>query len=245
MRSGIIGALAVVVLASAPTAAQDFGGVWDVNVVSQGQALSDSLRIDSAKRTGRASSSRQLKFSAIPRQPVDADGRTASLRYAATAALKRDAMAGFLARVGANDPQQAAAVEEAFAGHDYDGIYAGVVRPFGLGANDAADSLTAYMILGWMIANGAGDPPRESVLAARSQVASMLLTDDRLSSPDVRAQLGEEFKILFVALHAGWQSARREGVLPAYADGVARMFRAQGGVDLRDLALRDGFVRRG
>lgn len=59
-----------------------------------------------------------------------------------------------------------------------------------------------------------------------------------------RAALAEELKLLFVTLHAGWQGARRGGVLQQYADGTAQLFKTQG-TDLRGLRLTEaGFVAR-
>lgn len=58
--------------------------------------------------------------------------------------------------------------------------------------------------------------------------------------------MGEEIVISFITLHAGWQSARREGKLQAYSDGVAAMFEKQTGNDLRALVLTNrGLEKRG
>ena len=60
-----------------------------------------------------------------------------------------------------------------------------------------------------------------------------------LSNPSTRAQLGEELKLLFVVVHAGWQGTQREETLAAYANGIAGMFQQFGGEDLRRVALTD------
>lgn len=101
--------------------------------------------------------------------------------------------------------------------------------------------LAAYMILGWMIVHGGQEPPPGAVGGARAQAAAAL-SDPRLASPDTRARLGEEFKILFVVVHAGWLSAQREGSLDRYANGLAEIFSKQDGLDLRRMGLgRAGF----
>ena len=174
----------IVILAAAfavtPTQAQDFGGVWDVGAVSSGQALKDSLQLDAERRgAGRVGSG--LALSDVARQSPSANARAASLRYAPTPALKREVLSAFLERVRADNPRNAEAAERAFAQHDYGRIYQGIVAPFGLGGNDAADSLTAYMVLGWMIANGEGDPSRSAVRAARGQVSCLLRSNHKLS----------------------------------------------------------------
>ncbi|MBC7945841.1 MAG: hypothetical protein H7X91_11400, partial [Burkholderiales bacterium] len=78
----------------------------------------------------------------------------------------------------------------------------------------------------------------------RAQVARSLAANATFANPHTRAELAEEMKLLFVTLHAGWQSARREGNLKPYADGVARMFQQFTGNDLRAMRLTErGFVR--
>ena len=66
-----------------------------------------------------------------------------------------------------------------------------------------------------------------------------LASDPRFSSPVARAKLGEEFKILFVTLHSGLQSAQREGKMQAYSNSIAQMIRAQSGRDPRARTLTD------
>ena len=118
------------------------------------------------------------------------------------------------------------------------------MRPFGLSADDAADALAGYTVLGWIIATGAPDPSAGAVRAARRQIAGRLGATPELRGPERRQQLGEELKISFVTLHAGWQAAHKEGNLRQYADGVAALF-ARSGVDLRSLVLTpDGFTAR-
>lgn len=82
-------------------------------------------------------------------------------------------------------------------------------------------------------------------MAVRGQVAEGLAANPRFKDPATLAALAEELKISFVTLHAGWQSARREGTLPTYSDGVAALFARNGGPNLRSLTLADdGFAKR-
>ncbi len=131
--------------------------------------------------------------------------------------------------------------------HDFGQIYAGLLAGTGLHRGDAADALTSYTMLGWMIANGQmATPPANQIAAARAEVARTVSTNPALATEAARAKLGEEVAILFVLLHAGWQSAQKEGKLSTYANGVATMFSRQFGQDLRAMDLTDrGFVKRG
>lgn len=164
-----------------------------------------------------------------------------AVRYSAPPALRQQVVSDFIERVRRHNPNNARLIQEQLAGHDYRQIYDGIVQPYGLAGDDAANALAAYLVLGWMIVHDGREPPRGAVGGVRAQAAAALL-DDRLNSSDMRARIGEEFKILFVTVHAGWQSARREGNLDRYAAGIADMFRTVDGIDLRAMQLSpEGF----
>lgn len=168
------------------------------------------------------------------------------LDYEPTAALRRQIEADFIARYARIDPQAAAGLAASFQQHDVEAIYSGIVGPLGLSSSDTGDIVTAYAVLGWMIANDADRPSTLSVRAVRGRLAARLAASGEMADPAARAQLGEELKILFVMLHAGWQDARREGRLADYRDGVAQLFRRQAGGDPRAIDLTDhGFQPRG
>ena len=107
--------------------------------------------------------------------------------------------------------------------------------------------LTAYTVLGWMIANGQKtQPPTSGILAVREAVAAGLAKNDKMTAPGVAASLGEELKLLFVTIHAGWQSAEKEGKTEQYANGIAAMFQKQSGQDLRGFTINEkGFAKKG
>ena len=179
------------------------------------------------------------------RGPVDPSAAAVNLGYRPTRMLQHDAETAMLRRLESRNPEAARVLAAQFAAHDFGRTYSGLVRPFGLRDDNAADIMTAYTVLGYLIATGAPDPTPASLQALRRRVAAQLARDPQFAAAS-RGQLGEEIKLLFVSLHAGWQSARKDGSLPAYADGVARLFAQQAGVDLRRVALTDqGFVARG
>lgn len=160
-------------------------------------------------------------------------GAVQGMAYPAPSAqFRKQQVADLLARASKTDPQSAAALRAQFSKSDYAPVYDGITRPYGLAGNDAASSLAAYMVLGWMIVHDGQEPSRAGLQGVRAQ-AAQALSDPRLSAPGMRARLGEEFKILFVTVHAGWQSARREGTLDRYADGVAQLFGQKNGMNLR------------
>lgn len=188
------------------------------------------------------------KLKTCPR-PADKGGtaaaRPVSLQYTTNRGLRGDVLTAFLARAAKQNPEGARQLRAQLERYDYNDVYRKLVLPFGLRDNDTGDSMAAYMLLGWMIVNGAGDPSAADVRGARDQMARALSKDARLSDWKRRGTLGEEFKILFVTIHAGWQAARQEKTVPAFADGLARMIRQQSGMDLRTLRLKGGFVSAG
>lgn len=167
------------------------------------------------------------------------------MRYAATASARRQALGDYVSRIASQNPAAAKAVSEQFSAHDMSKIYRGLTMPFGLRDDDVADLLTAYTVLGWLIATGAPDPSPADVRVARGQIAAGLAADRANTDLAMRAGLGEELKLLFLTLHAGWQSARREGNLRSYSDNVAAMLKEQTGRDLRGVRLTSrGFSGR-
>lgn len=166
--------------------------------------------------------------------------------YPVSASSHRLVAAEFTRRLRAKNLVAASQTEAQMRQHDFGQVYTNIVAPFGLRRGDTADAFTAYTLLSWMIANGRTDPTREQVAAARRNAAAVVSTNPALASEAARAKLGEEVTILFVLLHAGWQSAQKEGKLQAYSDGVAAIFKKQFGRDLRRLELTDtGFRDRG
>ena len=81
-------------------------------------------------------------------------GSEGSLAYTPTPTLARETLSGFVMRLRANNPQAAAALEQQLSQNDYSEVYQGLIAGTGLHDGDAADALTAYLVLGWMIANG-------------------------------------------------------------------------------------------
>jgi len=232
-----------------PARAQEISGVFNMgalaNTISMGATIKSECarareigqRVDpNTPWCGNAAGAQHPFARPMPGAALNTD-----MRYTASATLRREVLTAFINRVRGKDPKDARQIEAQFRQHDYDAIYAGIVRPYGLGGNDAASAQAAYMLLGWMIVHEGREPPSGSVQGVRAQAAAALSTG-KLSQPELRARLGENFKILFVVVHAGWQAARREGTLDRYAAGVADLFRNGDGLDLRTAQLtKNGF----
>ncbi len=202
---------------------------------ARGMAASQSAATTDVLRHTLGGVSRSLPRGPGLKSPISAPVAINRLQYLSTPATMQAALAAYLARARRTNPAAADAAGRALAGQDISRIYRAIVSSFGLRDRNVADAYTAYVVLGWTIANDGADPSPAAVRAVRDQLAVRIVSDPALArySP---AALGEEFKLSFVILHGGWQSARRQGGLNPFADGVARMFERQG-LSLRAVRL--------
>ena len=166
------------------------------------------------------------------------------LSYTPTPEIRRAALAGYLARIRQKSPDNAQVMAAQFARNDYTKVYHDLIAGSTIRENDAVDVVTAYTLLGWQIANevrnGISDRQFEGV---RRQMAPPLAANPRIADPRNRASLGEEMKLMYITVLAGWQSAAKDGSSKACSDGITATFKQQSGRDLRALKLTDaGFV---
>lgn len=224
--------LALLLAATTPAQAQDapppmFDGL-------AGSMAMNKLLFDNT--TGRAAGSR---------------GTTKSLAYVPSAALRQKTVQGYVDRLKTKNPAASQAVATAFGPgkNDYGTVYRGLIDGYNLRENDAVDAMTAYLVLGWMIVNNVQNDKAVTaamVQGVRTQVAPHLTANAKLTAPGVAAQVGEEMKLQSVIVQGGWQSAVKEGTLPAYRQGIASLFKTQYGLDLSQLKLTSqGFVGKG
>jgi hypothetical protein len=177
-------------------------------------------------------------------------GATKSFAYVPSAALKQKTVQGYVDRLKAKNPTAAQAVATTFGTgkYDYGTVYRGLIDGYNLRENDAVDAMTAYLVLGWMIVNNVQNDKAVTaamVQGARTQVAPLLASNAKLAAPGVAAQVGEEMKLQSVIAQGGWQSAVKQGTLPAYRQGTASLFKTQYGLDLSQLKLTpQGFAAK-
>jgi len=232
-RARLVG-FAMLIATPAYSQAVDFSQM----AIDNAQLFNNQLAADAVVSASQVSDSRRSRSNADE----------ASLLYRVSHQESQKAEQGYISRLKRNNAEAADALAAQMRAHDFGQVYTGIVAPFGLRRGDIGDEITAYTLLGWMIANNdLGDgPKREQVQAYRAQVAAGLAANPKFADPATRAALGEEIVISFVTLHAGWQSARREGKVQQYSDVVATMFQKQTGNDLRQLVLTDrGLEKRG
>lgn len=123
-------------------------------------------------------------------------------------------------------------------GPNLDKMFNGVMMPYHLKANDAADIITAYHLTSWLIVNDAGDPDPASVAALRRNVGSSLSKIREIyANAGNRAALGEEMKVSWILLQSGASDAQRNHKMDAYKNSIAKQYQQQYHQDLRKMKL--------
>lgn len=252
--------LLLMITASRQVAAQDIYPVYDMGILTG--TLANDHNTQAAQSMARKHGQPQRRDLSDGEQAIGSlsdvlDGKSRApvavpavgrvkFTYPITPALQTRAVSDYIERIGRNNPEAAKAMRLQFARQDYPSIYNGMIRGSHLSADDAADALTFYTLIGWQIANkNTAEISDVKVDAVRRQLAAALSANHQISSPVTRAALGEEMKLLALTLHAGWQSAMREGKTQRYSDGVAAIWKNQTGHDLRAVKLSEaGFSRR-
>lgn len=121
---------------------------------------------------------------------------------------------------------------------NFDGIFTGITAPYHLQANDASDIVAAYQVLNWIIANNSANPQLTTVASVREDTDDALRQNKEIyTDAGKRAMLGEELKIMFVLLHAGWQDAIKKGTTASFSEKIAGQYSSAFGQDLRSLKL--------
>jgi hypothetical protein len=165
--------------------------------------------------------------------------------FTASPALRTTVRDSVVGRLSAGDAQAAASLKAQLTPELVDAQYRQAATPYGLSPTDAADTLAAYMVLGWSLMNGR-EPTPEQVRGARRQVAVTLARDRVLQDPVQRATLGERCKLLFVLVGGGAQAAQQKGQGAPYAAALTRLYQRNGGADMRGWGLTaTGFQPRG
>ncbi|SFU50543.1 hypothetical protein SAMN02799631_00996 [Methylobacterium sp. 174MFSha1.1] len=168
-----------------------------------------------------------------------------ALPFATSAALRAETVARHVRELRATNPIAAAEVAREMARHDYDAIFQGFLDGTELRAGDAGDVLTAFIALQWMVANDATVEPSAAALrAVRRQMVVPLADKPPLSQDASRAAFAEQVKLRAVLHHAGWQAAKRLGMLPTFLAGLSKDFIPP--AKLRAVVLTDdGLVGKG
>ena len=241
--SALLGGLVLIV--ASPVRSQDFD--LGTPAIDLGQAVLSTIPLNAALDgiTGSDKIPRGARSTSTA-----AATQKSTLSYSPTPSLKRNIVQGYIDRLRTKNPTASRTIAENFGSgrYDYGQIYQGLVKGKGLRENDAADAMSAYLILGYMIVNNVQDGnviTASMARGVRSQVAPLLVSNSRLTASGIPAQLGEEMKLQTVIVQGGWQSAIKENSLSNYQQGIATLFKNRYGLDLTQVTLTDrGFAKK-
>ena len=109
------------------------------------------------------------------------------------------------------DPQRAREFNRILDGHDFGGVLAWVFPHYGLSSSSLIDAATALLMIVWVAATRAADPPVPQARAVHRQVQRALAADlQRLGQAQAQAAL-TALLCHFVIAHHALQAARANG----------------------------------
>jgi hypothetical protein len=244
------GAVALALVAATPVQAFDAFMQVSHNAVNfsntMQQTVQDANRMNAiVKRGGRGTGTAARPALGFAAAGAPATAAARPLSYQPSAALERQTIEAFVGRLERNNPQAARAVEPLLERHGYRSEYRRFIRGTPIGENDAADALTMFVVMAYLVANDdMRDVPSAQWTAVRNQFRAALGAQPRFASIETRAALGEEMKLMSAILYGGYDGNKKAGRSRQYADGVARMMRDLG-FDVRGMTLDErGLVAR-
>lgn len=160
--------------------------------------------------------------------------------YAPTPALQARVVQDYAQALAKINPTAAQGVAAGFGPGktDYGTVFHNIVQGSGLHDADAADAMTAFLVLAHQIVN---DPAGRRTIApavargVRAQVIAKV--GAAATTPAAVAELGEAMKLRTVLLYAGWLGAEQQQVLPGFSQSVARLVKQQYAMDLSQYQL--------
>lgn len=231
--------IALAILALAPAAeAQFMPGTSPMDMSVQSRALTTSVINRNALR-GTARSSADRRSRSTGRSAAGSSPETLSdarFPFQVSPSLRKQVISEFVDRVRSMGPQAAKAVETELNGAAFHQSFANTMRANGLSADDAADVMTVYLIVGWEIVRGTDADPA-ALRAVRRQVAGQMAGNAALRDPTTRARFAEELKIIAALLGGSVENAKREGNGAQFVARVAAHYQRSMNRDFRAMRL--------
>ena len=216
--------------------------VLDVN--TQFQGMIDFAGVMSLNSAVEASA-RNAASSSNPPNTVDS---LKSLRFQPSVAVSERVRDEFIEALQKANPQSAVEIERKLQQQDVISDFARDMAPYGLRADDVADTMTAYWLTMWIVANQEPIPAVAKVRAVQDQVRAVMLQNPNViqATAETRQQMAEvmiyEMMIAFGLLNNATRAGDLEQ-LQQLADSAYQNMLTQG-IDLRDMQLTSsGFVR--
>ncbi len=237
----LICALALGVSANAPanymgmfsganTASVNIAGTIAVNAAIKKQA-ENAAGNKTASRSGSAAAG-QLADNALA---------LSQLTYSPSPAVSKRVKQEFKVAVQRANPEKAAHIENVLANQDVISDFNRDMSPYSLRSTNIADTMTAYWITLWMIANKADVPAPQRVAAVKGQMMDTLATNQmvRQASEVQRQEIAEGMvyeTMLALGMRANANRTGNKREIQTIADDAQKNM-LKLGVDLRRLKL--------
>lgn len=182
--------------------------------------------------------------------PVD-QGETVDIdtRFARSLAAQKVSEASILAEIKKRQPGAEAEYARVFAQQDMAKLFEKAVRGYGLRSDDIADTMAAYWLVSWVLANDAKDFSAAAARAVRDQVkAGIARTSVAGLSFEKKHRLADEAIFNTLIATQAFEYAQSGKISKAdyrrLADVTQKAFLGLG-ADLRQMQLTDaGFIKR-
>lgn len=242
------GFIAIAVL-PAPSVAQDYMPSFSNGTLMQDMSRNSMYSLQQSQRQRQSRSTNNNINQPTTRGPTNnlSAARISTIYSqspAVTSRVKEQFLDFMQDHVDANGVEE---MRQVLQNGDPVGSWASIVRSDGLRAGDLADSITAYWILNWIIANQ-GDNNRAQTLSVKNQVRNIIAnspTGASLRDAD-KQEISEAMMLNFLVQHAAYTDAMKRGdtaLARRLGDAAVARFRNEMGVNLRQLRLTDqGFV---
>ncbi len=217
--------------------AQDMmNAVLDVN--SHIQSSLDFARTMTLNSAVKAAANNATSRSSSPANP---NLSVQALSFQPSTAVSNKVRNAFIEALQKANPQSAAEIESKLRQQDVIGDFARDMAPYGLRADDVADTLTAYWLTMWIIANQEPIPNVDKVQAVQKQVRTVILQNNSVvQATDAARQEIAEVTIYETMIALGLlANANQTGdryQLQQLADSAYQNILKQG-IDLRDMKL--------
>lgn len=254
-------------LLAMPAAAQDYGGGWAVpsldtaSMIGQ-QIVASEIGVRAAGGSPGSGGARGLAGGSLAAGsastsmfasallPVDTRAAASVVtRFTRSAALQKKSEAGILAEVKKRQPGAEVEYGRVLGQQDMAALFDKAVRGYGLRNNDIADTMAAYWLVSWVVANDAKDFSPAAARAVREQVkGGIARTPVADFSPEKKHRLADEAIFNTLIATQAFEYAQSGKISKAdyrRLGEVTQQAFIGFGADLRALRLTDaGFQKR-
>ena len=170
-----------------------------------------------------------------------------ALRFQPSTVVSQKVRHGFIEALQKANPHSAEEIESTLKQQDVIGDFSRDMAPYGLRADDVADTLTAYWLTMWIIANQEQIPSVDKVQAVQNQVRTVILQNNNVvnATEATRQEIAEVTiyeTMIALGLLANADRAGDRNKLQRLADSAYQNMLKQG-IDLRNMKLTsNGFT---